>query len=95
MSRSWNHVIRAFSPVELASRRTRSARLAEMFPDHRNYEAKCSVGRCEHLAVYLAGFNYVTGQKGRVSQQCRQLCEEHGQGFAKKYNVEIQREAAS
>src|SRR5262245_7627322 len=48
---------------------------------------ECSIGRCHSVALFCATYDYITGRRGNVSYQARQLCPKHAEAFRKKYGL--------
>lgn len=79
----WNHRIRLATEAE--RRQARWVR-GEWTP---GAPARCSSPRCREEAVYMSGYDYVTGKGGRVSDQRRLLCFGHAQRFANKWGLAL------
>lgn len=56
-----------------------------------SWVGRCSrlthAGKCDKPVEFLAQYDYVTGQRGRVSTSDRWLCEQHAQMFANGHKL--------
>jgi hypothetical protein len=56
----------------------------------------CSASRhCQAPIVFYASYRYTTGRQGRTTRRDLYYCEPHGEKFAAKHKIEIERPTPS